>query len=268
MICLSLVWNVHMCNVPQCSESYFTIQLLAPFPRQTLELHFCCSLFWLDNHSSLYGTILNHFVMILSMERICNALSMEMGEISPSVQFLIHNSRWSLPNCFLHRSPAVAGAVVAMDRHYFQNTGAYDSDMTMWGAENLELSIRVKILIKTSSCDNYCNFKEPEWKSKKIFVKTVQNMSGYGDDNLPCRNLSPHSTAWQDYTGTYSCCELGALCQEKEVLLAITICLRPESLLLAPSESCLFYSGTLTCTKGRVALFLCQPIVLLANCLY
>ncbi|XP_072781780.1 polypeptide N-acetylgalactosaminyltransferase 15 isoform X1 [Taeniopygia guttata] len=40
------------------------------------------------------------------------------------------------------RSPAVAGAVVAMDRHYFQNNGAYDSDMTMWGAENLELSIR------------------------------------------------------------------------------------------------------------------------------
>ncbi|KAM6282691.1 polypeptide N-acetylgalactosaminyltransferase 15 [Porphyrio hochstetteri] len=40
------------------------------------------------------------------------------------------------------RSPAVAGAVVAVDRHYFQNTGAYDSDMTMWGAENLELSIR------------------------------------------------------------------------------------------------------------------------------
>ncbi|XP_032847621.2 polypeptide N-acetylgalactosaminyltransferase 15 [Tyto alba] len=40
------------------------------------------------------------------------------------------------------RSPVVAGAVVAMDRHYFQNTGAYDSDMTTWGAENLELSIR------------------------------------------------------------------------------------------------------------------------------
>ncbi|XP_051467181.1 polypeptide N-acetylgalactosaminyltransferase 15 isoform X3 [Apus apus] len=41
-----------------------------------------------------------------------------------------------------NRSPVVAGAVVAMDRHYFQNTGAYDSDMTVWGAENLELSIR------------------------------------------------------------------------------------------------------------------------------
>ncbi|XP_051467182.1 polypeptide N-acetylgalactosaminyltransferase 15 isoform X4 [Apus apus] len=42
------------------------------------------------------------------------------------------------------RSPVVAGAVVAMDRHYFQNTGAYDSDMTVWGAENLELSIRAE----------------------------------------------------------------------------------------------------------------------------
>ncbi|XP_024065357.2 polypeptide N-acetylgalactosaminyltransferase 15 [Terrapene carolina triunguis] len=40
------------------------------------------------------------------------------------------------------RSPVVPGGVVAMDRHYFQNIGAYDSDMTLWGAENLELSIR------------------------------------------------------------------------------------------------------------------------------
>ncbi|NXN90934.1 GLT15 acetylgalactosaminyltransferase, partial [Rhinopomastus cyanomelas] len=40
------------------------------------------------------------------------------------------------------RSPAVAGPVVAIDRHHFQNTGAYDSEMTTWGAENLELSIK------------------------------------------------------------------------------------------------------------------------------
>lgn len=133
-----------------------------------------------------------------------------------------------------------------MDRHYFQNTGAYDSDMTMWGAENLELSIRVRTLIKTSNCDKYCNLKEPEGKSKKIFVKTVQNMLDYGDYNLPCRNLSPHSTARLDYTRTCSCCELRALFQEKEVLLAITMCLRSESLLLAHSECCLFYSGMLT----------------------
>lgn len=60
----------------------------------------------------------------------------------------------SLPNYFLPRSPVVAGAVVAMDRHHFQNTGAYDSDMTMWGAENLELSIRVRTLIKTPRTGN------------------------------------------------------------------------------------------------------------------
>nr|XP_014434148.1 polypeptide N-acetylgalactosaminyltransferase 15 isoform X3 [Pelodiscus sinensis] len=40
------------------------------------------------------------------------------------------------------RSPVVPGGVVAMDRHYFQNIGAYDSDMTLWGSENLELSLR------------------------------------------------------------------------------------------------------------------------------
>ncbi|XP_068944529.1 polypeptide N-acetylgalactosaminyltransferase 15 [Petaurus breviceps papuanus] len=41
------------------------------------------------------------------------------------------------------RSPVVPGGVVAIDRHYFQNTGAYDSLMSTWGSENLELSIRV-----------------------------------------------------------------------------------------------------------------------------
>ncbi|KAH0627346.1 hypothetical protein JD844_002938 [Phrynosoma platyrhinos] len=40
------------------------------------------------------------------------------------------------------RSPAVPGGVIAVHRHYFQNTGGYDSDMTLSGAENLELSIK------------------------------------------------------------------------------------------------------------------------------
>lgn len=33
--------------------------------------------------------------------------------------------------------------VVAMDRHYFQNTGAYDPLMSLQGGENLELSLKV-----------------------------------------------------------------------------------------------------------------------------
>ncbi|XP_054846729.1 polypeptide N-acetylgalactosaminyltransferase 15 isoform X2 [Eublepharis macularius] len=40
------------------------------------------------------------------------------------------------------RSPTIPGVVVAVDRHYFQNTGGYDSDMIPSGAENLELSIK------------------------------------------------------------------------------------------------------------------------------
>lgn len=78
----------------------------------------------------------------------------------------------------------VAGAVVAMDRHYFQNTGAYDSDMTMWGAENLELSIRVRTFMKMSSRGNYWAFKEPEFKGKKQFIKAVKCRTSLGVENI------------------------------------------------------------------------------------
>lgn len=40
------------------------------------------------------------------------------------------------------RSPVVPGGVVAMDRNYFQNTGAYDPLMSLRGGENLELSLK------------------------------------------------------------------------------------------------------------------------------
>ncbi|KAI5200460.1 polypeptide N-acetylgalactosaminyltransferase 15 [Manis pentadactyla] len=40
------------------------------------------------------------------------------------------------------RSPVVPSGVVAMDRHYFQNTGAYDPLMLLQGGENLELSLK------------------------------------------------------------------------------------------------------------------------------
>nr|XP_004661378.2 polypeptide N-acetylgalactosaminyltransferase 15 [Jaculus jaculus] len=40
------------------------------------------------------------------------------------------------------RSPVVPREVVAMDRHYFQNTGAYDPLMSLQGGENLELSFK------------------------------------------------------------------------------------------------------------------------------
>lgn len=34
--------------------------------------------------------------------------------------------------------------VVAVDRHYFQNTGAYDPLLSLQGGGNLELSLKVR----------------------------------------------------------------------------------------------------------------------------
>uniref|UniRef100_A0A673ZK47 Polypeptide N-acetylgalactosaminyltransferase n=1 Tax=Salmo trutta TaxID=8032 RepID=A0A673ZK47_SALTR len=41
------------------------------------------------------------------------------------------------------QSPALEGVVLAIDRHFFQSVGGYDPGMLFWGAEHMELSIRV-----------------------------------------------------------------------------------------------------------------------------
>uniref|UniRef100_A0A8C9JVL7 Polypeptide N-acetylgalactosaminyltransferase like 5 n=1 Tax=Panthera tigris altaica TaxID=74533 RepID=A0A8C9JVL7_PANTA len=41
------------------------------------------------------------------------------------------------------RSPAMAGRIFAINRHYFHEIGQYDKGMNLWGAENLELSLRI-----------------------------------------------------------------------------------------------------------------------------
>ncbi|XP_007948331.1 inactive polypeptide N-acetylgalactosaminyltransferase-like protein 5 [Orycteropus afer afer] len=41
------------------------------------------------------------------------------------------------------RSPAMAGGIFAIDRHYFYEIGQYDKGMNLWGGENLELSLRI-----------------------------------------------------------------------------------------------------------------------------
>ncbi|XP_072009785.1 polypeptide N-acetylgalactosaminyltransferase 15 [Engystomops pustulosus] len=41
------------------------------------------------------------------------------------------------------RTPVIPGCVIAVDRHYFQNIGAFDTFMNISGVENIELSIRV-----------------------------------------------------------------------------------------------------------------------------
>ncbi|KAK2921225.1 polypeptide N-acetylgalactosaminyltransferase 15-like [Channa argus] len=41
------------------------------------------------------------------------------------------------------QSPSLGGEVLAIDRHFFQSVGSYDPGMLLWGAEQIELSIRV-----------------------------------------------------------------------------------------------------------------------------
>ncbi|XP_073534041.1 polypeptide N-acetylgalactosaminyltransferase 15 isoform X2 [Phyllobates terribilis] len=43
------------------------------------------------------------------------------------------------------RTPVIPGCVIAVDRHYFQNIGAFDTIMNVSAVENIELSLRIEI---------------------------------------------------------------------------------------------------------------------------
>jgi hypothetical protein len=44
---------------------------------------------------------------------------------------------------FLNSTPAMSGGLLAVNREYFHVIGSYDDGMNIWGAEGIEMSLRV-----------------------------------------------------------------------------------------------------------------------------
>jgi hypothetical protein len=46
----------------------------------------------------------------------------------------------------------MSGGLLAIDRLYFNEMGRYDDGMDVWGGENLEMSLRVPVVIVAHTC--------------------------------------------------------------------------------------------------------------------
>ncbi|CAG2100908.1 unnamed protein product, partial [Medioppia subpectinata] len=58
---------------------------------------------------------------------------------APDSELIRRNNDRTLPL----RTPALSGGLYAIDRQFFEYIGKYDSKMVIWGAENIEISLRI-----------------------------------------------------------------------------------------------------------------------------
>ncbi|XP_053373478.1 polypeptide N-acetylgalactosaminyltransferase 5-like [Mercenaria mercenaria] len=78
-----------------------------------------------------------------------NARSTSIGGFDWNLQFNWHaipeeeRARREYKDYLPVRSPTMAGGLFSISREYFEELGAYDPGMDIWGGENLELSFRV-----------------------------------------------------------------------------------------------------------------------------
>ncbi|KAF3815678.1 hypothetical protein GH733_016371 [Mirounga leonina] len=74
------------------------------------------------------------------------------------------------------RSPAMAGGIFAINRHYFNEIGQYDKDMELWGTENLELSLRIWMCggqLFILPCSRVGHINKPHFPNQPGLVKAV-----------------------------------------------------------------------------------------------
>lgn len=95
------------------------------------------------------------------------------------------------------RSPALGGGVVAIDRHFFQSVGAYDPGMLLWGAEQIELSIRVKknsfnVNFPSKSSSSHAHTRERDDRLHLLFILShVRHFSDALPEWFGCLLLEP-----------------------------------------------------------------------------
>uniref|UniRef100_A0A5F8GPH2 Polypeptide N-acetylgalactosaminyltransferase n=1 Tax=Monodelphis domestica TaxID=13616 RepID=A0A5F8GPH2_MONDO len=87
------------------------------------------------------------------------------------------------------KSPTMAGGLFAMNRHYFNELGQYDSGMDIWGGENLEISFREQYfsLRPELKLKSYGNISERIALRKKLGCKSFK---WYLDNIYPEMQLS------------------------------------------------------------------------------
>lgn len=61
----------------------------------------------------------------------------------------------------------MAGGLFTIDRQYFYDIGSYDEGMEIWGAENIEMSFRVR---------TYNNQYNHDWMILKL-IFSIQNLT-------------------------------------------------------------------------------------------